>query len=557
MMSMKKLQMIQSNRDSVIADYNSKEKENLRFFNKGNPKYSKEYIYPNQKYDASEIIKLSYENPKIRAFSIIKRTKVGMDGLMIELAKIWASHPDNEQIIDPDNIFFITGMSNKEWEEAMKEKIPNCFKNNVFHHGKLKNFKNKLDERIDKLRNGIIFIDEIDNGDKQDQNLDKILVEKILDINYLDQHNVKLVFVSATIVKELNDLVKWGDRHLNYKMTIPDNYCGHGDFLHKGIIQEFYAVNDQVSAEKWINEDVIAKYGNDYRVHIIRTTESNKHFIEVVCNKNGLIFKNHTSDDKLTTEELGKIFSNVNNHIIIAIKGLLRRANLIPDDWKLKIGAIHERYCKSPDTNVQIQGLVGRLTGYWKDKIDNDHKTGPYRTSIKSIKEYENFFENPSIKQDYHTTGNKKLFTEPKHIKNLEIKEEITEEIEENKRLPVIIKLDKNNPIFKMKSTSEIDRNSFINYIITSIFNNNPIYQKLSNFIMNRELVHIKQITRPTSENSYKKHITDAVNSFNTNKGFSIDLKPNDKTRNNWQLYIDLKEYRLLFIIWSLDKNLY
>ena len=108
-----------------------------------------------------------------------------------------------------------------------------------------------------------------------------------------------------------------------------------------------------------------------------------------------------------------------------------------------------------------------------------------------------------------------------------------------------------------MKSTSEIDRNSFINYIITSIFNNNPIYQKLSNFIMNRELVHIKQITRPTSENSYKKHITDAVNSFNTNKGFSIDLKPNDKTRNNWQLYIDLKEYRLLFIIWSLDKNLY
>jgi hypothetical protein len=108
-----------------------------------------------------------------------------------------------------------------------------------------------------------------------------------------------------------------------------------------------------------------------------------------------------------------------------------------------------------------------------------------------------------------------------------------------------------------MKYTSEIDKNILINYIITSIFNNNPKYQKLSNFIMNRELVDRKQITTPRAENSYKKHITDAVNSFNNNKGFSIDLKPDDKIRNNWQLYIDIKEYRLLFIIWSLDKNLY
>jgi hypothetical protein len=40
------------------------------------------------------------------------------------------------------------------------------------------------------------------------------------------------------------------------------------------------------------------------------------------------------------------------------------------------------------DTSVQIQGLPGRMTGYWKSVIVEGHKTGPYRTSINSMEEF-------------------------------------------------------------------------------------------------------------------------------------------------------------------------
>ena len=60
----------------------------------------------------------------------------------------------------------------------------------------------------------------------------------------------------------------------------------------------------------------------------------------------------------------------------------------------MKIGACMERFTQKVDTNVQIQGL-GRMTGYWKHIIENGHKVGPIRTSIKAIQDYENFYNNP------------------------------------------------------------------------------------------------------------------------------------------------------------------
>ncbi len=35
-------------------------------------------------------------------------------------------------------------MSNISWEDDMKDKIPSCFKDNVYHHGKLQRLKTKL-----------------------------------------------------------------------------------------------------------------------------------------------------------------------------------------------------------------------------------------------------------------------------------------------------------------------------------------------------------------------------------------------------------------------------
>lgn len=405
------------NREIVLSDYQSATVKNKELFITGDVNASSEYIFDNQKEDGKAICDKFYET-NVRVISIIKRTKVGMDGLIIEVAKNMATHPDNNFALHRDNIFFVTAMSNKTWEDDMKYKMPSCFTENVYHHGKLQNLKNKLQN----IKNAIIINDEIDTGDKEYQKLHKLLEESgILDMKYMEENNIRFIFVSATMRNELTELRKWGDKHHIHYMTLPDMYIGHKEFLELGIIQEYYKVENDEAAEKWVQEDIIQNYGSDYRVHIIRTDDENKDFISNACKKYNIDFRNHTSEERISHEELIHIFNNISNHLVIAIKGFYRRANLIPNKWKMKIGAMHERYVKTCDTSVQVQGLPGRMSGYWKQEILNGHKTGPYRTSIEAINEYEEFYKNPLKIGKYTTAHRDKPFVSPEFIKNLEI----------------------------------------------------------------------------------------------------------------------------------------
>jgi hypothetical protein len=406
--------VLDSSREIVIHDYASASLKNQEAYTLGSVHASSEYIYDNQRVDASMITDKFYTTPT-RVVSIVKRTKVGMDGLMIELAKTMATHPDNSFVLHRSNIFFITAMSNKQWEDQMKEKMPECFKNSVFHHGKLQ----RLSAKLKGIKNALIINDEIDSGDKEDQKLHLILKESgILDVKYMETNNIRFVFVSATMVNELRDLYKWGEKHYVHYMTIPNTYISHKDFLDLGIIREYYPVDNDKAANRWIKEDILDTYGTDFRVHIIRTDERYKNYIFNACIRFGINFRNHTSDERITEEELASIFENITNHTVVAVKGFYRRANLIPNEWKKKIGAMHERYVKKFDTNVQVQGLPGRMTGYWKDVVMGGHKTGPYRTSIEAIAQYEAFYSDPSGETKYSTNSTKDLFMNPKHVAN-------------------------------------------------------------------------------------------------------------------------------------------
>ena len=395
---------ISARREYVAQSYNSARAENFHRFTEGDDKATAEYIFPNQMVDANNIVGMFYGNGR-RVVSIQKKTKVGADGLMIELAKLLTTHPDDEFVVNPANVRIITGMSNAGWEKDMIDKAPSCFKDKIFHHGKLSR------SDLTNLKNALIIIDEIDSGDKEDQVLHTTLKEAgVLDVDYMKKNNIRFVFISATMIKEYYDLYRWGELHELYKMTIPDSYIGHKDFLEMGIIQEFYSLKTKEAAEKWVKEDIIDNYGTDYRVHIVRIYgKSGVEIIEKACIRNGVIFRNHTSTDRLGEDEIKEFFKEpLTRHIVLGVKGFFRRANLIPNCWKLRIGATHELYTKVVDNNVQIQGLPGRMTGYWRHIIESGHKTGPHRTSIKAIQQYEETYVDPLGLNSYQTNGFKK-----------------------------------------------------------------------------------------------------------------------------------------------------
>jgi hypothetical protein len=415
---------ISDNREEVLADYNAAVKRNKRRFNEGCDTATAQYIFPNQMEDASNIVNMFYKN-KRRVISIQKKTKVGADGLMIEIAKLLTTHIDDNFVVNPANVRILTGMSNAGWEKDMIDKAPNIFKDKIFHHGKLSRAE------LTSLHNALIIIDEIDTGDKEYQVLHNTLKEAgVLDVKHMEEHNNRFVFISATMIKELYDLYRWGELHELYKMTIPSSYFGHKDFLEKDLVKEFYSLASKENAEKWVQEDIINNYGTDFRVHIVRVTAKIVDVVQNACIRKGVAFRNHTSTDRLSDDEKNEFFKEpLTNHIVLGVKGFFRRANLIPNRWKLRIGATHELYTRIVDNNVQIQGLTGRMTGYWREYIEGGHKTGPHRTSIKAIEEYERTYLDPFGINSYQTAGFKKkkgkVSAEPtmissKHIPNLQ-----------------------------------------------------------------------------------------------------------------------------------------
>jgi hypothetical protein len=396
-------EIIAANREAVFDSFQAATSENRRRHLRGDVTAGGMYIYPNQTSDAHNIVNMFYMDDRL-VIGVKKKTKVGANGLMVAIATLMATHSDDDFVVNPENVRFITGMSNKKWEDELKKDVPTVFRDKIFHHGRLSEMN------IVDIRDAIIFIDEIDSGSDDDQRLAGLLeASGILDINVMKMRNIRFLIISATNAREHYQALRWGEYYSEYKMTIPPNYIGHSDFLKRGIIEEYYAIRTIDDAIRWLKEDLINRYGNDYRVGIVRANSKGRDLIHTACTALKVDFRDHTSVDRIPDAEFKEIFETTRSrHSIIAVKGLYRRANLIPNEWKLKVGPIHELYATNPDANVQTQGLVGRMTGYWKDKIDGGHKTGPYRTSIKVIKQAILSYDDPSAANPFQSRNFKK-----------------------------------------------------------------------------------------------------------------------------------------------------
>ena len=531
--------IIAAKREVVLSSYDLAVKDNYLLYLQNDVKATDQYIYENQKFDGMNISNIFYEKNR-RVISVQKKTKVGADGLMIEIAKILTTHNDDSFIVDLDNVRILTGMSNAGWEKDMIDKAPACFKDKIFHHGKL--------SRADliNIRNGLIIIDEIDSGDKEYQVLHNTLKEAgILDVQNMEEHNNRFVFISATMIKELYDLYRWGELHELYKMTIPFEYIGHKDFLEREIIREFYSLATDENANKWVIEDILNYYGNDFRVHLVRSDKKTIEKVQNACIINRIAFRNHTSKDRLTEDEIREFFeNNLNQHIVLAVKGFFRRANLIPNRWKLRIGATHELFTKKVDNNVQVQGLPGRMTGYWRNYIEQGYKIGPYRTSIKAIEEYENSYNNPFDTFTYQSSGFKKskkgkilirssTMLSPKHIMNLT-----------PINLPIIFNK-ASNPIIIISNATQSELEKFDDHLeMLNIIKkyNEDIYEEYKEYE-----IHCWRIDTPAK---WEKFCLNTMTKFG-----AISSETNIKNKKKNVLMIYLNENSLIINAWSGQRN--
>lgn len=117
-----------------LQDERSKEKPQYKDLD---DRATREYVFPNQIDDALAILNIFFRT-KARGVSVQKKTKTGADGLMIEIAKLFATHEDESFMIDPANMRIITGMSNCKWERDFIDRAPECLRKNVYQGRALK-----------------------------------------------------------------------------------------------------------------------------------------------------------------------------------------------------------------------------------------------------------------------------------------------------------------------------------------------------------------------------------------------------------------------------------
>jgi len=523
-------------RNRIKAEYGVKECE----FKKLYP--NKKLVYDNQKDAAEKVVENFNKNNKI-AISLISLPQVGKTGTFLYIAYLMAIYNDDNKVINPENIFIITGMSDLEWEAQTKGDMLPSFQNNVYHHGQLEKFKENY-----KRRNGkkLIIIDESHIAVKTNQKMDKIICN-ILDIvgikDIVNLKDILILSVSATPGITLKDLRNFGEFHSEICINRSDKYVGFEDFIDQNRIEKSEPLSE--SFLKIINERIKERYNKNYKYHIIRTTTKYNKLINNFCTNNNYKIFHHNSEDR--QEGFDRMLKEQpDNHTFIVIKQFYRAGKRLVDT---NIGIVYEH---NGNINMEStpQGLVGRFCG--NDKTNNPKNSPYFYCNLDAIKDYIEHFNNNCTFTNYNSTNlkingnmivkqNKTTLSRIKNSNHIEddgftTKEECKNETE---NIPYIININ-TDILQKLENIENIEQNKKNGKELKLKILQELIkkHTELNKYINELKYENI-QISQPATDNSYKKHIVAGYNAYKDNKKWKIDVNKDDIEKNSWMAFID------------------
>ncbi len=341
----------------------------------------KELVYENQKVAAVEICLELFDKGKT-IVTLIAEPQVGKTGTFLETAFLACTHPSDKYIVDPDNVFIITGMSDTDWQKQTKNDMLEPFKKRVYHRGRL-NTQDRQDGFYTNLahaKDALLIFDECHIANGKEHQISGMLRDLgLLDLSVLKDRNIKILDVSATPGATLHDTLSWGqDNHSVVILKSSNAYTGFGHFIKEKRLHESYDLTDDKELEKLIA--FIKATFPDPRWHVIRLpSKSRKNAdlqakIQRICAREGWHAETHSSVDRIDDLDY-HMGTRPKTHRFLLIKEFWRAGKRLNDTF---IGIVHD--APTEDLNVAAQGLAGRLCG-------NDKKQGAGAPHIFSNKE--------------------------------------------------------------------------------------------------------------------------------------------------------------------------
>jgi len=390
---------MEENKKRILVDYNldtlkliQKKSQILSLQIEVNSDEGINTIWPNQKECGDKICK-EFKNDKIINVLVYGKTQTGKTGCMTSLIQ----HYILSNNIPIDNIYIITGLSDKAWKEDTKNRMPDSISNRVYHRA---NLHKTFVKDIRNKKNVLVIMDEIQIACEEKQTIHTTFDEcGFYNLEYLLQNDIKLVQFTATPDGHINDINDWKDYSAKVKLEPGIGYIGTEQLRSQGRIRQFENLTNIKNVRKL--KKVVDSFdpvfykdrGNlkdcNYRYHTIRIPNSRKGLDKIVIDnfkevfgENYIYNTNYLNDKKDDINDLmGK---PPEKHTFVFIKEILRCAKT-----KIKkfIGIEYERWTTSSDSSI-IQGSVGRLTGY------DDNTDSICYTNIKTIENYEKLWNN-------------------------------------------------------------------------------------------------------------------------------------------------------------------
>lgn len=434
---LKELKIIQKKKDILNNQIELKSLEGINI------------LYPNQE-ECGKRIKCIFNNRSHVNVFVYGMTQTGKTGCMTSLIQ----HYILSNIIPIDNIYIISGLSDKEWKKDTKNRLPEAINSRVFHRANLcKTFV----EDIRKKKNVLVIMDEIQIACKDDQTLNKTFKEcGFYDLDYLFENDIKIVQFSATPDGNICDIADWGDNSEKIKLEPGEGYYGPKQAIEQKRVKQFKDLTIFDNVKELKNDIVEKKYINS-RYHIIRvpskretktknrSAENNQ--VKVIINfkkvfGEGYYYnENHLKAQKGDINDILELKPNKDTFIFICETQRCAKTLI-----KKYIGVLYERYVLIPDDSSILQGLFGRSTGY------DDNGDSICYTNIPSVENYIKLWENDmdfkegiiwDTKTTYYNkkdniTYSKGTFNSVKYIEQL--KDNCSEKVKENRGDPSIMK---------------------------------------------------------------------------------------------------------------------
>jgi len=274
--------------------------------------------------------------------------------------------------INPDNVFFITAMSDRSWIEQTRERMLPMWEKNIFHRNTLEKFKKRVEER--KKENILIIIDECHLANSIHHTLGRVFEELgFKDPLELVKNNIKILQISATPSNSLVDASDWGDHHERLCPIIDRGYVSFDHFLEEERVFTPYLLSNIDETEKYIEH--VAQGRPMY--HFVRSVcngmtgsrvylETEVNF-EIICTEKK--YELITLNMEMERKDVRKVYKNLSKsperHTFILIKNMLGASKTLDDTF---IGSVHESTPMKKDYSSEVQGLPGRLCGWNKRK---------------------------------------------------------------------------------------------------------------------------------------------------------------------------------------------